>query len=164
VTLPRAALVMMVGDRHQNDSHPAKPCQASFWPFDVLLLRLRLTGKVFSGITSIRYHRVEGRTMLHKFFFYRGLTGLQLTMQQGNERTRVKSRTSRLDSRALDGSKTNRFIHMLLRTYKPFRVYHSPYLLHRHTLDAGRIVYVKLIPRTQLTASCQLLRSLRCLE
>jgi hypothetical protein len=98
------------------------------------------------------------------YFFYRGLTGLQLIMQQGNERTRVKSRTSRLDSRALDGSKTNRLIHMLLRTYKPFRVYHSPYLLHRHTLDAGRIVYVKLIPRTQLTASCQLLRSLRCLE
>ena len=37
---------------------------------------------------------------------------------------------------------------MLLLSYKPFLVYSTPYLLHRHTLDAGRIVYVSYVQRS----------------
>lgn len=84
-----------------------------FWPFfGVLLPLLRFRGKLSSGISSIRYHRVERRTMmLHKnYLSLTHWTTTQLTMQQGSERTRVKSRTSRLDSRALDRSKTKRLI------------------------------------------------------
>lgn len=101
------------GWRSPSERFPSGQVMSSlFWPFfDVLLLRLRFRGKLSSGITSIRYHLVERCTMLHKNYLSRThWTTTQLTMQQGSERTRVKSRTSRLDSRALDRSKTKRLI------------------------------------------------------
>jgi hypothetical protein len=99
----------MVGDRHQNGSHPAKSCQASFGPSSVLFCPTSGSKGLSSAIISIRDHRIECRTMLHKT----RLSWTQWTttqLQQGSEHTRVKPRTSRPDSRALDRSKTNRLL------------------------------------------------------
>jgi hypothetical protein len=102
VTLPQATLAIMVGDRHQNGSHPAKSCQASFGLFfGVLLLHLRFEGNLPSlqlGIIVLSVARCYTKNNLS----WTDWTTTQLTMQQGSERTRVKPRSPRLDSRAPD--------------------------------------------------------------